>query len=161
MRRGPRRTPIHLKLVKGDLRGLPAAGKTARPNSRVPVPPDFIDRGARREWRRLAPELSRVGLLTEIDRAALAAYCQSYSQWTAAQNALAKMAAMDSVTYGMLVKTTNGNAVQNPLLGIANKAKSDMVRYAAEFGMTPDSRGRIAVNPAGVGAHDPSEEFFR
>jgi phage terminase small subunit len=45
--------------------------------------------------------------------------------------------------------TTNGNAIQNPLIGTANKAASDMVRYAAEFGMTPSARARISAQPPG------------
>jgi len=33
-----------------------------------------------------------------------------------------------------------------PMLGIANKARADMVKYAVEFGMTASSRSRIETN---------------
>ena len=45
----------------------------------------------------------------------------------------------------LLIKTKEGNIIQQPLVGIANKAKADMVRFAAEFGMTPSSRARIEI----------------
>jgi hypothetical protein len=49
------------------------------------------------------------------------------------ERAIAEMAANDQLTRGLMIKTTNGNAVQNPLVGTSNKAASDIVRYAAEF----------------------------
>jgi len=33
------------------------------------------------------------------------------------------------------------------LIGIANKAAGDMVRFATEFGMTPSARARLGVDP--------------
>jgi P27 family predicted phage terminase small subunit len=83
-------------------------------------------------------------VLSGIDRAALAAYCQAYGRWVVAERAIAKMAERDQLTEGLMIKTTNGNAVQNPLIGTANKAMADLVRYAAEFGMTPSARSRIS-----------------
>jgi P27 family predicted phage terminase small subunit len=100
-------------------------------------------------WRRVSAELYNLGLLTVVDRAALAAYCQSYSTWKQATDAINQMAARDQLTRGLMIKTTNGNAIQNPLIGTANKAASDMVRYAAEFGMTPSARARISAQPPG------------
>ena len=72
---------------------------------------------------------------------------------------MARMAERDAVTHGMMIKTTNGNAVQNPLLGTANKAMADMMRYAAEFGMTPSARARIKAEPLGD-EEDPAQKYF-
>jgi P27 family predicted phage terminase small subunit len=107
----------------------------------------------------VSAELHGLGLLTGVDRAALAAYAQAYGRWAAAERALAKMAAADTVTGGLLIKTTNGNAIQNPLVGISNKASAAMVRYAAEFGMTPSARSRIEATPQ-QREKDPTTEFF-
>ena len=63
-----------------------------------------------------------------------------------AERAIAAMAANDQLTRGLMIKTTIGNAVQNPLVGTANKAASDMVRYAAEFGLSPVARARLALS---------------
>jgi phage terminase small subunit len=54
------------------------------------------------------------------------------------------MADKDPVTSGLVVKK-NGNAAPNPLVAIAEKAGGAMVRYAAEFGLTPAARSRISV----------------
>lgn len=59
----------------------------------------------------------------------------------------------------LMIKTTSGNAIQNPLAGIANKAKAEMVRYAAEFGMTLSARSRVTAMPDENKA-DPLAEFF-
>jgi P27 family predicted phage terminase small subunit len=88
-------------------------------------------------------------VLAKTDRAALGAYCQAYGRWQQAEAALSLMAARDNVTRGLMINTTNGNAVQNPLVGTANKAMADMVRFAAEFGMTPSARTRIKADERG------------
>jgi phage terminase small subunit len=67
------------------------------------------------------------------------------------------MAAKDPVTSGLLIKSQgNGDAIQNPLLGIARRAANDMVRYAGEFGMSPAARARIR---AGVWHEPPPSKF--
>jgi len=87
-----------------------------------------------------------MGLLTDADVSPLEAYCQAYGRWMTAERAIATMAANDQLTRGLMIKTTNGNAVQNPLVGTSNKAASDMVRFAGEFGLTPVARARLAVS---------------
>lgn len=140
---GRKPKPTHLKLITGNP-GKRALNKSEPQPTRArpPVPPELND-DAKVEWGRVSKELYSLGLLTGIDRAALAAYCQAYGRWMQAERAIAKMAAGDLLTGGLLIKTTNGNAIQNPLVGTANKAMGDMVKYAAEFGMTPSARSRI------------------
>lgn len=58
-----------------------------------------------------------------------------------------------------MIQTKNGNFIQNPLVGTANKAMNDYVRLSTEFGMTPALRARIAhLEP--LEDDDPGEEFF-
>ena len=111
----------------------------------MPEAPVFLTTDARTEWDRVALQLYRMGLLYEIDVASLAAYCQAYGRWVTAERVIGAMAEKDQLTSGLMIKTTNGNAIQNPLIGTSNKAASDMVRYAAEFGLTPAARARIAL----------------
>lgn len=110
------------------------------------MPPDHLADEAKVEWGRVGHELFQLGVLTNIDRGALAAYCQAYARWVKAERAIVKMAEHDELTGGLMIKTSNGNAVQNPLVGVANKAMADMMRYAAEFGMTPSARSRIEAD---------------
>ena len=40
---------------------------------------------AKKEWERLAELMNQMGVLTEVDMAAFAAYCQSYARWKEAR----------------------------------------------------------------------------
>jgi P27 family predicted phage terminase small subunit len=81
--------------------------------------------------------------------------------WSAAETALARMAGRDAVSDGLIVKTKSGNLIQNPLVGAANKAMADMVRYAAEFGLTPSARTRVSgLSDAGPNPFAELDERF-
>jgi len=54
------------------------------------------------------------------------------------------LAARDPVSGALLIKGGLGDPRANPLIRVANNAAADMVRYAAEFGMTPSARARVA-----------------
>ena len=152
--RGRKPKPTYLKLLNGNPGKRPLNEREPQPAREIPHAPAELSAEARVEWDRIAAELSRLGTLTVVDRAALAAYCQAYGRWIAAERGIAQMAERDQLTAGLMIKTTNGNAVQNPLVGMANRAMADMVRYASEFGMTPSSRSRIAGNT------DPNQGDF-
>ncbi len=85
----------------------------------------------------MGKELLALGVLTTVDRAALAAYCVAYARWAEAEKQVEKL--------GTIVKTANGNLIQNPYLAVANRAMEQMTRLASEFGMTPSSRSRVQV----------------
>ena len=93
--------------------------------------------------------------MTELDAGALAAYCQAYGRWVEAERVIAIMAERDVQLRGLMIRSAKGNHVPNPLIWIANAAMKDMVRYAAEFGMTPSARSRIHVNEAVAESDNP------
>jgi P27 family predicted phage terminase small subunit len=157
---GRKPKPTHLKLVTGNPGKRALSTAEAKPAAALPSPPPHLADEAKVEWGRVSEELYKIGLLSGVDRAALAAYCQAYARWVQAERAIAEMAKRDQLTGGLMIKTTNGNAIQNPLVGTANKAATDMVRFAAEFGMTPSARSRINVTPPSEGAEDPAARFF-
>jgi P27 family predicted phage terminase small subunit len=125
-----------------------------------PTPPEHLTDDALAEWNRVIDLLVNLKLVTQIDRAALAAYCQAYGRWVQAERSLAEMAAKDKLTRGLMIKTKSGNLIQNPLVGAANKAMADMMRYCVEFGMTPSSRARLQ-NPMAGGSGNPFEAFTK
>ncbi len=140
--RGRKPAPTYLKIVKGAAPHR-INDQEARVPLAIPNPPLELNAPGRLEWERVAPQLFRHGILTDIDRGVLTAYCQAYGRWIEAERVIIKMAKTDQMTGAMMIKTTNGNAIQNPMLGIANKALDHMVRYAAELGMTPSARSRV------------------
>lgn len=143
--RGRKPKPTHLKLVTGNP-GKRALNKAeAKVLPALPSPPPHLCDEGKVEWGRVSQDLFDAGLLTKIDRGSLAIYCQAYGRWVRAENALAAMAAADTEFHGLLIKTSNGNVIQNPLVGTANTAMGAVNKYAVEFGMTPSSRSRISV----------------
>jgi P27 family predicted phage terminase small subunit len=130
------------------------------PFAACPEPPDHLSEEAKQEWHRVSQELYKLGLLSNIDRASLAAYCQSYSRWVQAERAIAVMAERDLLTRGLMIRTQKGNAIQNPLIGTANVAMAAMIRYASEFGMTPSARTRLSADGTMPDLDDPAEKYF-
>lgn len=159
--RGQKPVPTHLKLVRGNPGRRPINKKEAKVEPAIPEPPPHLWEEAKAEWRLQCDQLYAVGLLTKLDRSVFGAYCQSYAQWARAIDILTGMADRDPATRGMIIKTKNGNHIQNPLVGIANKAARDMVRYAEQIGLTPSARSRIDADEAGrAQAQDPAEAFL-
>ena len=143
MKSGPRPVPTQLKLLRGNPGKERLRCDQLRPEQLidVPDPPAHITGYAADEWWTVATELHRLGVLTKVDCAPLAAYCYAYGQWRDAAEALAGMAS--EPVRGLVVRTGNGGPTENPLIYIARKAAADMMRYAAEFGLTPAARSRI------------------
>src|SRR3982074_223062 len=138
--RGRRPKPTRLKVLAGNPGKRPLNQTEPRPEPVIPDCPAELGEVARREWNRLAGELASLKLLTNLDRAALAAYCGAYALWAEATEAIQK--------YGTMVKSPSGYPIQSPYVSIANRQAEIMMRIASEFGFTPASRGRISTPSA-------------
>ena len=105
----------------------------------------------------MGKRLLALGLVTEIDGAALAAYCQTWARWLDAEQQISQR--------GTVWKLTNTHGqpyiIQSPYLQVANKALEQMMRFLVEFGMSPASRSRVRATPPGGVEEDPLEEFLR
>lgn len=150
MRRGPKPQPTNLRLLQGGT-ARPTDDQEPRPTlpTVLPDPPDYLTGYALGEWERVMPDLFGTGVYAEIDQTMLAAYCMSFGRWIQAELDLDKMAKLDQVTHGLMMKTSNGNAIQNPLVGAAASARRDMHRLADSFGLTPSSRTQIQTGKGG------------
>src|SRR5258707_15348900 len=107
---GPPPQPINLRVLRGNP-GKRAFRRGLEPE-RPAEPPEalaFLVGHACDEWYRIAGGLHQLGLLTALDVMPLAAYCQAYATWRAAEELLAQMAARDPVTSGPLVKSPPGD----------------------------------------------------
>lgn len=144
MRPGRPAKPAHLKLVEGN-RGKRPIAEWVAPAKRgqALAPPAHLDPIAKAEWKRLAKEITLLGTLTNVDRAAFTAYCQCWSTYVQAQTAIDKRAKDPKTLGGLVMVTAAGNMIQDPLVGIRNTALRDLMRYASEFGFTPASRVRV------------------
>lgn len=158
MPRGRPRKPRALNELEGNPGKRPVNENEPMPNTSRPSCPRHLNTLARKEWHRMAPFLEQLGLLTQIDRAALAAYCQAYGRWIEAEKKLKDLSLMSADKMAYLYKTTNGNLIISPLLTIANKSMDQMHKFLIEFGMTPAARTRINTEPPG--SQDPLDELL-
>lgn len=142
-RRGPKPLPTKLKLIRGTLRGDRRNPREASLSPTLPTCPQALAPAAKREWRRVAKELATAGLLTRVDRAGLAAYCQAWSRWIEAEEALR--------TYGTIIKAPSGFPIVSPYFTIAAKSLEQMRLLLGEFRMTPSSRSRVNAAPVSDG----------
>lgn len=143
MKPGPPKKPTALKLLQGTFRPGRAVDGEPAPEVATPEVPEHLSDLAKVEWGRISQELWQLGLLSRIDRAALAAYCEAWSDWVDASRMCASKDGQDR----KVIKTLNGNFIENPYYTIKKRSMELMHKFLTEFGMTPASRTRISVNP--------------
>ena len=136
--RGVKPKPTKLKLLHGERNKDRINLKEPKPKPVVPKMPSWLNKYAKKEWKRIVPELKSLGLLTQIDRAALSAYCDAYGRWREASEGLQK--------HGMVWEASSGYLQQTPYVSMVKNALADMMKCLTEFGMTPSSRTRIVVD---------------
>ena len=145
--RGRKTKPTALKVLEGN------PGK--RPlNDREPVPPKatlkcpaWLLPEAKKEWKRLAPALEAMGVLTMADLTAFEGYCQAYARWKEAEAFITQ--------HGSIFQTPSGYVQQVPQVSIAQQNLKIMQSLCSEFGLTPATRARII---AGAGSEDGASE---
>jgi P27 family predicted phage terminase small subunit len=136
--RGRKPTPIALRLLRGNpgrrrlpkQQAKPAAGATC---------PRSLSAEARAEWRRLQPELLRLGLLSRIDRAAFAAYCEAWADF--------RWAVVTIKAEGRVIESGNHTRMPHVAMTIKRGAMKAIREFASEFGFTPASRMRVEMAP--------------
>jgi P27 family predicted phage terminase small subunit len=138
-RRGPKPEPTNLRILRGNPGRRRLPDREVQPDATPPACPDHLDDEARREWNRVIGELSRLGLVTTLDRAALAAYCHAWSRWIGAEAKLKE--------FGTIIKSPNGYPIMSPYLSIANTALKQMRDFLVEFGMSPQARHGLETTP--------------
>ena len=149
---GPARKPTPLRVLEGNPSKRPINKAEPKPRPGRPTRPDWLLPEAKHEWSRVVPELERLGLLTVVDRAALATYCQAWAQYVDAEAQLAK--------YGAVLKAKHSDYVQVSPYATISRHNAQIVRaFCAEFGLTPSSRGRMTVGGSEPADEDPFEKW--
>jgi P27 family predicted phage terminase small subunit len=134
---GPAPKPTALKLIQGNPGKRPLNKAEPKPGIDSGYCPRHLRGHAAAEWRRVVPELRRMGLLTVLDRTALEAYCSEY--------ALYRQAATLLEEHGLTFITKKGYVQQRPEVAIAQKALAAMRAFMTQFGMTPASRTKVSA----------------
>jgi P27 family predicted phage terminase small subunit len=103
--------------------------------------------------------MRELSLLSALDADMLAAFCEAHARFRLASEKIADMAKNDPTSDGLLARMPSGAVVQNPLIGVANKAMRDMVRIGAELGLSPSARAGIEQREAEQ-EDEISKKFF-
>lgn len=145
------------------LRGNPSKKSMAdllgelQPVVEIPGCPRHLMPEARKEWKRITVELERYGLISKLDRATLALYCQAWARWVWAEEQLARSQTLAAdkraevegrgEVYtggdGLTLPTPNGHLTYSPHWVMSNKAAEQVYRFREAFGLGPDVRSKV------------------
>ena len=138
---GRPKKPTSLKVLEGNPGKRKINMNEIKPEPKAPKCPIWLSKYAKEEWAALSEILEKLGLLTNLDGAAFAGYCQSFGRWRQAEE---KLDAMDE----WLTETSSGSKQMNPYVATAQKNLSLMSMYLGKFGMSPSDRAGLVVNPS-------------
>jgi P27 family predicted phage terminase small subunit len=165
--------PANVRLLHGNASRRPIPDGEVHPDIAIPHCPKHLLPEARKFWKRITPELEKLGLIALIDQAAISQVCQWWAWWVwhdsllqrdikiaaekreaweTAEEAKRIAAAAAGNQYnplpwtggdGYQVPTVNGNLTYSPHWVGAHKASDKLDKALASFGMSPSSRGRV------------------
>ena len=125
------------------------AGLRVAPVVTVPDRPDWLSAEAAAEWDRVIPQLMTAGTLNRIDRSALAAYCQAWSDVVG----LTAIVEEHGYTWEEPIQSAGGEVIGHrvkprPEVRQLEAAAARMRQYLIEFGLTPAARARMGADVA-------------
>lgn len=149
--------PTAIRVLEGNPGKRPLNDAEPKPKVGLPSCPAHLSPLARREWRRMGRVLADLGVMTEIDGAVLASYCQAWADWCEAQQHL-----RSGVRFGESINAAGTlTIVESPWAKIAREAEARFMRAASEFGMTPSARSRVRASQPEADADEFEEMMNR
>jgi P27 family predicted phage terminase small subunit len=140
--RGRKPKPTETKKLEGNPGKRALNNQEPQPDVAIPECPQHLEGEARKEYKRISAILAKLKIISEIDMASLAGYCEAWGNYVQASKKVKKE--------GAVLYSDKGNAYLNPWKNIQTSEMDRMLRFSAEFGMTPSSRSRIKVeSPTG------------
>ena len=139
--RGPLPTPTPILRARGSWRANMRRDEVQF-QSGAPPSPAWLGREAKAEWRRVAKQLARAGLVQRVDLAALAAYCEAWGEFVQLR---ADVDALRAAAADEPAGRTAESVLK--LIRRKNAAAERAERMAAQFGFTPAARARITAPP--------------
>jgi P27 family predicted phage terminase small subunit len=151
-----------MKEAAGNPGKRPLNAAEPQPAAGVPKMPGWLSKRAKKEWKRIVPELERLGLMTVVDLAALAAYCQAVAEMEIATDTLDREGRVcswpifdkDGVRVGEKLRS-------HPAVQQQRDAARLVKQFIGEFGLTPASRTRVQGATNGESQDPRAEKFFR
>ena len=156
MARGPKPAPAAVKEAKGNP-GRRRIGADPVVDAGIVVggvaPPAWLKAEGLKAWKRLAPNLTRLKLLTPIDAEAFARYCRDLARWLKMQDRLDKMGEVYEI------ETASGKVRRpDPSFIIGDRIERALLAYEDRFGLNPAERQRLFA--ARSMTPDPATDLF-
>ena len=136
-------------LTKKQIRERREAEATLTPPADAIKSPTWLDTAARRVWKRVAPVLEDLKVLTNIDLDALAVYCDAVARYSECVKIIKK----EKLT----VAGPMGGKMQNPAVLAAAKYATIIRQFAERFGLTPAARIKLTLS--GNDDDKPQDDF--
>lgn len=140
-KRGPSPKPTHLRLLEGNAGKRPINENEPQPTGAIGEPPDHLSDEARSLWREIAAH-APPGMLTRVDRSALAAFCVAWH--------LHKKGLEQLEEEGEVVKSALGSPMRNPWVIIVNQQAQILAQFSSKFGLTPGDRAGLKGGNGGA-----------
>jgi P27 family predicted phage terminase small subunit len=131
---GPKPAPPEARKGKKRIEGT-----ARRLDDAPPECPAHLDERARAKWAEVVALLDALGTLSRSDRDLIALYCESHSRYVLACEQLTKPG-------DHWYETDKGALMNHPWFNIRSNLAKDLIRIAAELGLTPSARSRVASN---------------
>lgn len=154
-KRGPKKIPTLVLRNRGSWLAGTRQNEPKLPVE-APEPPEWLAGEAKAEWERITPILIAAGVISQADRAILTCYCQAWAGYLEACKFCVDKGGKPLV----LIKTSNGNLIQNPAIGVRNTMWQQVKAAAACLGITPADRSNVRAAPKAETA-DPKKRFFK
>lgn len=159
---GRRPTPTALKVLNGAATKHPERLNKREPKPALGAkPPVWMDTRARQHWRRIAPMLERIKVLTEADDAKLALLCDALVDYLEARDEVAKRGLVLDVP----VTNKDGNIIghrvtPNPAVSARNETRHFLRLLLSDFGMDPTARARVHAIADEPASKDPASAWL-
>lgn len=145
--RGPKTLPANVHMLRGNPSKKPLASlldDVVRPDVEVPKCPEWLSVDAKAEWRRITKLLVPLGLISQIDRATLTAYCTAWGDLAWAERQIAQASEEDGG--GRISKIAAGTPKLSAVMNLKYQSMEKLVRFGTEFGMSPAARSRVTAS---------------
>lgn len=151
--------PAQVRLLEGNPSHRPInLADGINPPVELPAPPDWLNDDARAEWARTGGHLLSLGLISQIDAAEFALYCQCFGQLSQLERAFDKaqreaMAAdadpIAAAARPFFVKTPTGFDRTAPIVREIQALREQVHKYQQAFGLSPAARMRVQASDGG------------
>lgn len=162
--RGPKPIPTKVLKLRKSRYVKQRAGEP-QPPSELPPCPAWLDPLSKSLYRTLAKQLVEAGILTRLDRQALARYCVLSIRWRTMEQFIQQhgevcevYSAPDEDGRCYLLKID-----LYPQVRLASTLATELLRIENHFGLTPSARTALRVEKAPHADRDtdPKAKFFR